>query len=182
MIPARESDREKIYRWLCESDITPSVMGSPLFPDHPVPTREEFLSEYPLSFFNSSGDGAGRVFIILADDVEAGTIGYDLMDKEKNRVVLDLWMRAEKYCGRGFGSDALKAMCGYLNREFGISNFFISPSARNKRAIAAYKKAGFEPVKTLNKKEQEDEWGIFEYDDNVLMRKKLMAMPSSGLK
>ena len=56
---------------------------------------------------------------------------------------------------------------------YGITNFIISPSARNKRAIAAYKKAGFEYVKTLNKEEQEKEFGQAEYDDNVLMKKRL---------
>lgn len=173
MIPARDSDREKIYQWLCQSDITPSVMGPPLFPDHPVPTREKFLGEYPLSFFNSSGDGAGRVFMIWAGGEEAGTIGYDLLDREGDRVVLDLWMRGEEYCGRGFGSDALEALCRHLHDRYGITRFVISPSARNRRAVAAYDKAGFRPVRTLNRKEQEEAFGISEYDDNLLMIKKI---------
>jgi RimJ/RimL family protein N-acetyltransferase len=46
---------------------------------------------------------------------------------------------------------------------------------RNKRAIAAYKKAGFKARRILDKKEQKKEFGQAEYDDNILMIKKLMS-------
>jgi RimJ/RimL family protein N-acetyltransferase len=179
LIPAIEPDREKIYNWLCKSDLTSSVMGPPKYPEYPIPTYEEFCEEYPLPFFNSSGDGLGRVFIIITDDNEAGTIGYDLLDKEKDRVVLDIWMKAEQYCNHGYGSDALNTLSTYIYKNYGITNFLISPSIRNKRAVAAYKKAGFECVKTMNKEEQEKEFGLSEYDDNILMVKSLITTQSS---
>lgn len=173
VIPAQESDRERIYNWLCKSDLTSSMMGLPHYPDHPIPSFEAFCKDYTLSFFNESGDGYGRNFIITVNNEAIGTIGYDLLDKENDRVVLDIWMKAETYCGRGYGSDALKAICNYLHEEYGITNFIISPSARNIRAIAAYKKAGFEYIKIMNKEEQEKEFGLSECDDNVLMIKSL---------
>ena len=169
--PARESDRRKIYDWLTQSDLTSSIMGPPNYPDHPIPSWDEFCKDYTLSFFSSSGDGRGRNFIILANSEEAGTIGYDLLDKKKNRVLLDIWMRAEKYCGHGYGSDALKTLSSYINKIFGITSIIISPSARNKRAIAAYRKAGFKYVSTINKAEQEKEFGVSEFDDNIIMKK-----------
>ncbi len=171
--PARESDRKNIYEWLAKSDLTPSMIGPPDYPDHPVPSWEEFCKDYALSYFNSSGDGTGRNFIIIAGGEEAGTIGYDLLDKKKNRVLLDIWMRAEKYCGHGYGSDALKALSSYINKTFGIKNIIISPSARNKRAVAAYKKAGFKYAYPINKAEQEKEFGISEFDDNIIMIKNI---------
>lgn len=175
LLSARESDREKIYNWLCRSDLTPSVMGPPEYTEHPIPTWEEFCSEYPLYFFNESGDGIGRVFIITANDNEIGTTGYDLLDKEKDRVVLDIWMKAEQYCGQGYGSDALNTLSTYLHEWHGITTFIISPSARNKRAVAAYRKAGFEYIKIMSKKNQEKEFGVSEYDDNVLMIKRIIT-------
>jgi len=180
LIPAKESDREEIHNWLCKSDLTPSVIGPPKYPEHPVPTWREFCNEYPLSFFSSSGDGTGRVFIIFANDEEVGTVGYDLLDKAKDRVVLDIWMKSEKYCGHGYGSDALNALSTYIHENYGITNFLISPSERNKRAVAAYKKAGFEYVKTMDKKEQEKEFGLSEYNDNILMIKRFITNQSSG--
>ncbi|MEW6054795.1 MAG: GNAT family N-acetyltransferase [Nitrospirota bacterium] len=179
LIPARQIDREKIYSWLCQSDLTSSIMGPPKYPDHPIPTLENFCNEYPLSFFNASGDGKGRVFIITANGEEVGTVGYDLLDKEKDRAVLDIWMKAEQYCGHGYGSDALNTLSSYIHNNYGISNLLISPSERNKRAVAAYKKAGFEYVKTMAKKEQEKEFGLSEYNDNLLMIKRLITKQSS---
>ena len=180
LIPAQETDREKIYNWLCKSDLTSSIMGPTKYPEYPIPTWEEFCNEYPLSFFNASGDGIGRVFIIIANHNEVGTIGYDLLDKGRNRVVLDIWMKAEQYCGHGYGSDALNALSVYIHENYGITDFLISPSERNKRAVAAYKKAGFKYVKTMDKKEQEKEFGLSEYNDNILMIKRLIKNQSSG--
>ena len=171
--PAQESDRRTIYEWLSQSDLTSSMMGPPVYPDHPVPSWDEFCEDYTPSFFNSSGDGKGRNFIIIAGRLEVGTVGYDLLDKKKNRVVLDIWMRAEKYCGHGYGSDALKTLSIYINKTYGINNIIISPSARNKRAIAAYIKAGFKYLSTINKAEQIKEFGVSEFEDNILMIKEI---------
>jgi len=175
LVPAREADREKIYLWLCRSDLTPSVMGPPLYPDHPIPGYDTFCAEYPSSFFDASGDETGRVFMITRDGEAIGTIGYDLLDKVQDRVVLDLWMRAERDCGHGHGSDALNALCTHIHETYGITRFILSPSARNRRAIAAYRKAGFEIEKALTRDDQEREFGAVEYDDNVLMVKRFPA-------
>lgn len=171
--PAQESDRKKIYTWLTQSNLTSSMMGPPYYSDHPIPSWEEFCEDYPLSFFNASGNGKGKNYIIVVNDEEIGAIGYDLLDKNKSKVVLDIWMRDEKYCGLGYGSDALNALCSYINKTYNISKFIISPSARNKRATAAYKKAGFEYVRIINKEEQEKEFGKSEFDDNIIMIKTL---------
>lgn len=168
---AEVTDREKIYDWLTQSDLTSSIMGPPDYPDHPISTWEEFCKDYTISFFNASGDGKGRNYIIFINDEEIGTIGYDLLDKERDRVVLDIWMRAGKYCGLGYGTDAIKTLCEYIHKTYGINNFIISPSARNKRAIASYKKAGFKYISAISKAEQIDEFGIIEYKDNIIMKK-----------
>jgi RimJ/RimL family protein N-acetyltransferase len=171
--PAVPEDRRKIFEWLTQSDITPSVMGPPIYPEHPIPTWDNFCNDYTPSFFNASGDRKGRVFIIVAKDEDIGAIGYDLLDKEKDRVVLDIWMKEEQYCGCGYGSDALNTLSFYIHKQYNITNFVISPSARNQRAVEAYRKVGFDFVKALNKEEAEKEFGFSEYDDSVIMIKVL---------
>lgn len=174
MKPARETDREKIFNWLTRSDLTEHMMGPPRYTDHPIPSWEEFCRDYSPAFFDSSGDGKCRQYIIMiSGGMEIGTIGYDLLNREKNRVLLDIWMRAERYCGQGFGSDALVTLCNHIHGNYGINRFMISPSARNRRAVAAYRKAGFSPVKQLDRAEQEKEFGTAEYDDNIIMIKEL---------
>jgi RimJ/RimL family protein N-acetyltransferase len=171
LVPAQERDREKIFIWLTQSDLTLSMFGEPKYPEHTVPTWEEFCADYTLDFFSKSGDGKGRCFIIFHNDVEIGTVGYDLLDKVKDRVVLDIWMKSENYCNQGYGSESLEILCKFLQETYNINNFVISPAADNKRAIAAYLKAGFTFVKTLTKEEQEDEFGLSEYSVNALMKK-----------
>ena len=46
-------------------------------------------------------------------------------------------------CGKGYGTDALDALCLDLHRRFGVQDFMVQPSARNPRAIHAYEKIGF---------------------------------------
>ena len=171
--PAVAADRRKIFTWLTKSDLTSTMLGPPHYPDHPVPSWQEFCQDYSLYFFSALGDGRRRNFIIMANHEEVGTLGYDLLDKEKNRVAFDIWMRAEKYCGQGYGSDALATLCQYIESTYGITTFIISPSAMNKRAVAAYKKAGFVDIIPMSKADQEKEFGVIEYYDNIVMIKRV---------
>ena len=72
--PAVEADRTSVYAWLARSDLTPSMMGPPRFPDHPVPAWEEFCADYKPHYFDGSLPHAGRCFIIVAgsEDVRPG--------------------------------------------------------------------------------------------------------------
>ncbi|MFH1851228.1 MAG: GNAT family N-acetyltransferase [Candidatus Neomarinimicrobiota bacterium] len=171
--PALAKDRKKVFRWLTASDITNHLMGPPDYPDLPIPTWEEFIADYTLNFFSPAGDGRGRNFIIINGGEEIGMVGYDSLDPVAKNVVLDIWLKAEKYCGRGSASAALKTLCIHLHKVYGITRFIISPSARNRRAVAAYRKAGFEYIRILSRSEQVREFGSSEYDDNVLMIKSI---------
>jgi diamine N-acetyltransferase len=175
--PAILSERRMIYAWLANSDLTPSFIGPPDYPDSRIPTLREFCRDYRASFFSSIGNKTGRNYIIIADNDRVGTVGYDLFDNKKRRVVLDIWMRAEKYCGKGYGTDALITICDFLNKRYSIKDFYISPSSRNKRAIAVYRKAGFRPIK-MSRSAAVKEFGvdIYDYPDNIIMRKTLKVL------
>ncbi|MHC4252201.1 MAG: GNAT family N-acetyltransferase, partial [Planctomycetota bacterium] len=104
--PATEADRASVYAWLARSDLTPSMMGPPQFPDHPVPTWEEFCADYKPHYFDDSLPQAGRCFIIVVDDEDVGVVGYNRIDPTAAECELDIWLRSERDCGRGYGSDA----------------------------------------------------------------------------
>jgi hypothetical protein len=42
---AEETDRRQVYEWLALSDLTPSMMGPPAFPDHPIPINGDVGSK-----------------------------------------------------------------------------------------------------------------------------------------
>ena len=169
---ATERDRRKIYEWLAHSDLTPSMMGPPQFPDHVVPTWEEFCRDYLPYYFDGSQPNRGRCFIIVANQDDVGVVCYNAL-RGHNATDVDIWLRSEADCGKGFGSAALQNLTDYLNKEYGVTQIAISPSARNRRAIAAYKKAGFQLIPTERQHDflKPEE---MEYTDNVVLVKAYM--------
>ena len=169
MRKATEADRRSVFEWLVHSDVTPSVMGPPHFPDHPVPSWEEFCADYRPHYFDDAHPEDGRCFIIVNDGVDIGVASYNALRTDGSTDV-DIWLRSEADCGQGLGSDALRTLTDYLHREFGVSRVVIAPSARNRRAIAAYEKAGFErvPEETWPQFVRPEEMG---YEDNVVLVK-----------
>lgn len=166
---ATEVDRRNVYEWLAHSDLTPSMMGPPQFPDHAVATWEEFCRDYLPYYFDGSKPNEGRCFIIVANKNDVGVVCYNALRGNKATDV-DIWLRSEADCGKGFGSDALRTLSDYLNKKFGVTQIAVSPSARNHRAIAAYKKAGFHLIPT-EKYHEFVEPEEMEYEDNVVLVK-----------
>src|SRR5262245_45159900 len=135
--PAREDDRRAVYQWLAESDLTPSMLGPPLFPETPAPTWDEFCEDCGPHFFDGKREEAGRSFIIELDGEAVGHINYDGVDLARGLAELDVWLRSGNVCGRGYGSDALVALTCHLHETFGVTELILRPSRRNVRAIRA---------------------------------------------
>jgi RimJ/RimL family protein N-acetyltransferase len=113
------------------------------------------------------------------DDV--GQVNYnDIGERQgKRRTELDIWLRSEKDCGQGFGTDALLTLSRYLFHHFGVQEFMVQPSARNPRAIRAYEKAGFVQL-PLSIGEAEAQWGASDYFDSVYMVKTISRDEGRG--
>jgi len=165
---ATERDKRAIYEWLTKSDITPSIMGPPNFPDQPVTTWDEFRADYKSYYFNGSKPKLGRCFIIMVNNMPVEMVSYNEVDERRKRTELDIWMSCEANCGRGYGPDALQTLCEYLFQTYGIVEFVMRPSARNHRVIRAYEKAGFQRVE-LTSEQQEAEYGRGDYDDSTVL-------------
>jgi len=148
LIPATLEDRQSIYEWCFQSETTKYHAGPPDFPNNPIPTYEEFYASddggYTEYYFTGARPGDGRGFLIVAGEEAIGFISYCAFHLKPAIAEFDIWMKAESYCGSGFGVDALTALGDYLNREMGISEIIIAPSGKNIRAVRAYEKAGFE--------------------------------------
>ena len=173
--PATEQDKRKVYEWLAQSDITPSIMGTPDFLDHPVPTWEEFCADYKPHFFDGSRPELGRCFIIMVGGTSVGQVNYNEIDQARRRTELDIWMSCEANCGKGYGPDALQALCDHLFQTFGIVNFVMRPSARNHRAIRSCEKADFEHM-AFPRQQQAAEFGPGDCDDTIVLIKRISAI------
>lgn len=161
-----------VYDWLADSDLTATMLGEPIFPDEPVPSWEEFCEDHTPHFFDGGITEQGRCFIMQVNDEDVGQIYFNDIETKDGikRVELDMWMCAEKYCGKGYGSDALNTLCEFLAKRFGVEQFMVQPSARNRRARRAYEKAGFVRA-DVPLEEAVRDWGPNDYFDSVYMVK-----------
>jgi hypothetical protein len=78
--PAREQERRAIYQWFAESNLTPSMLGPPDYPDAPVPTCDQFCEDYGPQFFDGAGPEVSRSFLIEVGGESVGHVNYDGMD------------------------------------------------------------------------------------------------------
>ena len=85
---------------------------------------------------------------------------------------LDIWLGAEAYCGKGYGPTALEALCARLHEASRVEEFIIRPFGRNRRAIAAYQKAGFETLH-LSPADKIRRFGEGDYEDALVLLKRL---------
>ncbi|GAI86358.1 unnamed protein product [marine sediment metagenome] len=170
--PAIEQDKYEIFKWLAESDVTVSMMGPPKFPDNLVPTWEEFCADYKQYYFDDSAPELGRCFVIMVNDIPVGQVNYNDIHQNKHRTELDIWMSCEMNCGKGYGPDAIQALCEYLFQTYGVIEFVIRPSERNPRAVHAYKKAGFRRI-DISHEELIIEYGPGDTHDTVLLIKQM---------
>lgn len=174
------ADRSRIHDWFAHSDLTSGMAGEPLFPDSPPATWEEFCKDHTPHFFEGEITERGRCFIMQVDHEDVGQIYFNDINERNGvkRVELDMWMRAEKYCGKGYGSDALITLCEFLAQRLGVDQFMVQPSGRNPRAIRAYEKVGFVRL-GVPLEEAVREWGPNDYYDSVHMVKKMKSNPDS---
>jgi RimJ/RimL family protein N-acetyltransferase len=168
--PAIPEDEPQVLEWLFHSDVTPSLLGPPLFPERPIPAPEDSGNTFDPHYFDDTAPELGRCFIILVGGKPVGQVTYnDIMEwDERKRVELDIWMRSEACCGKGYGTDALDTLCRHLHERFGVEQFMVQPSARNPRAIRAYEKAGFSRLDHSLETAREL-WGPNDYWDSVYM-------------
>ncbi|MGB3478173.1 MAG: GNAT family N-acetyltransferase [bacterium] len=177
LIPATFEDKRWIYEAGIHPTIAPLCMGPPLFPDHPIPTWEEFCRDYKDFYFDGSALDKGMNYIICVGDERIGVIGYTCYHLRHHKAEVDIWMNHIKNCGKGYGSDAIKTLCRYLFQTQGINEFFMRPSARNERAVRAYEKAGFRRIYTERSEFIKNEflpgYGMGDYEDEVRLGLKI---------
>lgn len=174
--PAGLDDRPHIYEWFACSDVSGQMIGPPTYPEQTVPSWEVFRDGYEAHYFDDSAPELGRCFLIMVGEEPVGQVSYnDIAEHEgRKRTELDIWLRSAADCGRGYGPDALSALCRYLFERFGVQEFLVQPSARNPHAIRAYEKIGFRPL-GIPAEVAAQTWGPNDYFDSVYMVKQADA-------
>lgn len=161
--PAALADRRMIHDWSYASDVAPLLHLS----DPPSRPFDEWCDDWEEHYFTDAAPERGRMFLVLDGETPVGAIAHHAIDVRR-RVELDIWLNAEASCGRGLGTDAIEALCAYLEKALGARTFMMQPSARNPRAVRAYEKVGFVQVPATPEEIAAD-WGDVDHPDSVLM-------------
>jgi aminoglycoside 6'-N-acetyltransferase len=94
----------------------------------------------------AEGRGDVRAFAIESEGELVGLIQFSEENEPDFRHAgIDLFL-AERYHGRGLGTDAVRTLARYLIQERGHHRLTIDPAVDNAAAIRAYEKVGFRPV------------------------------------
>lgn len=144
LMAATLADRKRVYDWCFQSETTSSHSGPPDYPEKPIATYQEFCEEYYEEYyFTGAQPEKGQGFLIVDNQEAVGFISYSAFHLKPSSAELDIWMKNEANCGKGFGNDAILALSNYLNQKLAIYLLIIAPSNKNIRAIKSYEKAGF---------------------------------------
>jgi len=93
-------------------------------------------------------------FAVEVDGEIAGMIQYHEENEPMYRSAgIDIFL-APEHQGRGLGTDAVRTMARYLIEQRGHRRLTIDPAADNARAIASYRKVGFQPVGVMRQYER----------------------------
>ncbi|MEX1229757.1 MAG: GNAT family N-acetyltransferase [Planctomycetaceae bacterium] len=170
--PARPEDKRAIFQALARSDLTDTLLGHPSQSYTPLFTLEAFCADYEPHYFDGSDPERGRCFIIEVNGQVVGQVNYNDIDRASNITELDIWMFGERFCGHGYGSEALGLLCEHLRKNLNIRGFYVKPSVANPRAIRSYEKAGFQRTR-LSDDEAVRRFGPKEAIDTIFMTKDL---------
>jgi len=140
---AELADRERAYAWYAHSDLTPSFLGPPLYPDHPVPGYEAFCEDYLPFFFDGTRPFDGRALMIQSSGADVGFLSHGPISLLHDVAEIELWFGGRALCGNGRGAEALTLACAWMQATFGIDRFLLRPSRRNVHALRAIRRAGF---------------------------------------
>jgi RimJ/RimL family protein N-acetyltransferase len=139
-------DAERDYAWRCDPELAAYDAARPLsvrFANFVATMSEEL--QYPTVH--------RRTFAI--EDLEHGKhignvmyYGYDSFAREAE---LGITIGDRDYWSRGYGTDAVRCMLGYLFDEMRLRRVFLHTLTWNTRAQVAFERAGFRRVRTVQR-------------------------------
>lgn len=128
--PATEADVDLLVRWHADPEVS-RFWDDETFTDDQIRTRLE--------------REAVDAWIVEARGEPVGYVQAWWEPEAPDRGGIDMFL-APTARGRGLGPDAGRALAEHLLRERGWRSVTVDPYLWNERAVAAWRKAGFEPV------------------------------------
>ncbi len=140
-----EEDQKQFHTWL-----RANAELRTLIDDERIPSIED-----QFRWFQRSKDQDRTLFSIFVTDTTTSPIligngGFVDIDKAKRTGVFRITIGNSAYIGKGYGSEAIRAILAYGFDTLGFLEITLRVLAKNERALRAYEKIGFSRTKEEN--------------------------------
>ncbi|HAS74867.1 MAG TPA: N-acetyltransferase [Clostridiales bacterium UBA8960] len=144
--PYRREDIPRILELINDEEIK-----SLLTPGIPFPyTFEDEVKWYESLTATSSGT-YNFAIETLAEKLYLGGCGINSVDWKNSVVEVGIFIGDKAYLGKGYGTDAMQTLIGFIFKEMNIRKIKLNVYSFNPRAIKSYEKLGFVREGTLRR-------------------------------
>ena len=126
-------DMEAMWRW--QNDWTTQRLGDE--------SPELALSHDAVQRTFGPDSGFNTYIIETLDGSVIGNCGFYNYSGRNRHCSVGIWIGEAEARGRGYGTEALRLLLGYLFQQMGLHRVALTVVADNAQAIASYKKCGF---------------------------------------
>ncbi len=157
--PIERSDLQLIQKWYNDDEVM--YWGSGSKPDMMVSL--DYLEE--VWYEQIYSESATRMMIEIEDGSPIGVIGYRDFNVQERRCKLTIFIGENKYWGKGYGTDAVKAFLRFLFNRWNLNRVEVDTWHGNERALKCYEKCGFKLEGRLRKARFVDG----QYNDEIIL-------------
>ncbi|OGO50758.1 MAG: hypothetical protein A2148_03430 [Chloroflexi bacterium RBG_16_68_14] len=131
------TDLERAYTWINDREVTYYLAAR-----YPLSRADEerWLKEGPTNGFASGA----RLAIETKDGVHIGNMDLHQVNPEDRKASLGIMIGEKKYWANGYGTDAIVTLLRFAFGEMNLNRVMLHVFEFNERAIACYKKCGFQ--------------------------------------
>ncbi|MCM3719002.1 GNAT family N-acetyltransferase [Fictibacillus phosphorivorans] len=164
--PVSLEDHKRSYLWRNDEETAKLDAGSGMYRYSHTPL-EKIEASYEKDILSIDKREVGEFSIYtLGDDARhIGSIGYRDLHIVSRRCVVGIGIGEKELWGKGYGTDALKALVSYLFKTMNLRRIQLDTWSGNTRAIRSYEKVGF----VIEGRLREDTFIDGNYYDTIVM-------------
>ncbi|RZT23831.1 GNAT family N-acetyltransferase [Fictibacillus sp. BK138] len=164
--PVSLEDHKRSYHWRNDEETARFDAGSGLYRYSHVPLEQlEASYEKDIRNIDKREVGEFSIYTLGEDARHIGSIGYRNLDIVSRRCVVGLGIGEKELWGKGYGTDALKALINYLFKTMNLRRIQLDTWSGNTRAVRSYEKCGF----VVEGRLREDTFIDGKYYDTIVM-------------
>jgi RimJ/RimL family protein N-acetyltransferase len=164
--PVSMEDHKRTYHWRNDEETARLDAGSGLYRYSHVPLEQlEASYEKDIRNIDKREVGEFSIYTLGEDAQHIGSIGYRKLDIIARRCIVGIGIGEKELWGKGYGTDALKALVNYLFKTMNLNRIQLDTWSGNVRAIRSYEKCGF----VIEGRLRDDSFIDGKYYDTIVM-------------